>query len=58
MNNDYCYCYFWYYFFVIVLVTICGLLGFIFSRDIYSIHEQFLVIVPSSKYNWFPTFVY
>jgi hypothetical protein len=37
-----------------VLVTFCGLS----TIDIFLIEEPFSVIVPTSKYNWFSTFVY
>jgi len=39
---------------VLVFVTFYGLS----TIEIFSIHEPFSVIVPTSKYNWFSTFVY
>jgi hypothetical protein len=37
-----------------VLVTFCGLS----TIDIFLTQEPFPIIVPTSKYNWFSTFVY
>jgi hypothetical protein len=41
-------------FFAIVLATFYGLS----TISIFSIQESFSIIVPTSKYNWFSTFVY
>jgi hypothetical protein len=37
-----------------VLATFCDL----FAIDIFSTQEPFSVIVPTSKYKWFSTFIY